>query len=223
MVEKNNDSERPLSLMVHKESYFDKEGVSVSVQQELVYLYTRLYSLRFETTFSQASEYQDVLILPRIVYGKILIDRSQIFQFLQKLTKREIQGARDDLTLMYLHKYLLTDLQFLLTYYILESNRGSVFFKFLYLLLRPLHVIRRYFRLKRLRRDLCGFLCVTSKGETIDRIRFIFNKAERFLETLRNQYDLADPVLILINAAFLSTRRVLKQKVAFIHIGHRRL
>lgn len=209
-----------LQAIIHKEGSFDREKISISIQEELIIIYKKLYDIRMGFTFTHSTKHETRLMLPQIVYKDLHIHRNNIYPFLRKLIKLNSAPLSDNLDLeARLEKEILYDLQYLLTYYLTFHKNSSVIKRFLAFMLQPIIRIREHFEEIHLRNVIAKQLCITSKEEALDLIKKINERIEAYLQDLfTKRFSLRHPLVLLIHAAYIVQKRILDEKVRLVLI-----
>ena len=104
-----------LQSIIHKEGIFDKTNNSISIQQELIYIYKKLYDIRMGLTTTHSTKSKDRLLFPQILYNDIHVNRNQIYYFLKKLVNitRDSQLVDDVVEQDLIEKIILIDINYL--------------------------------------------------------------------------------------------------------------
>ena len=189
-----------LQSIIHKDGTFDKEGISNSVQQELIYVYKKLYDINMGFTITHSSKIEPRLLFPQIIYNDIHIKRNKIFFFLKKLINLKdliflfslVNNQNSDVNieeydLDLIEKEVLVDMQYLLIYYSnKKENTGgdSQILRALGFLLQPILRLKDWFKEEDLIEEISKQFNVTTKNECFNRIKQINENIEEFIEKL---------------------------------------
>jgi hypothetical protein len=205
-----------LQAILHKEGTFDKEGSSISLQQELIYIYKKLYDIKMGFTFTHATRSESRLLYPQIIYKNVHVHRNQIYYFLKKLilnTKDSVLSSNEDLEDI-IEKEILVDMQYLLIYFHLLSQEEAVFLKALSFMYQPIVRFREVFKEENLKKEISRQFQVTSKYECFDRIKKINDNIEEFLMSFdTTKVSLKHPLLLLIHSNYIVLKKILGNHV----------
>lgn len=212
-----------LQSIMQIEGVFDRELSSISIQQELIYIYKKLYDFQMGITKTHATSSSYRMMLPQIVYKDIIVSKCDIYFFLKKLvkSKKKIFKDNEEINQEFIEHLINHELNNLLIYYNLKNEDTSYFFRILGMFLQPIHRLKEYFREKNLIRNLETSLAISTKHEALERIVKIFENIEIFLKKILNSnsnlFPLNHPVILLIYAAYMTTKQIIKGNVRFLH------
>lgn len=208
-----------LQSITQIEGVFDRELSSISIQQELIYIYKKLFDFQMGITKTHATSSTYRMMLPQIVYKDIIVSKCDIYFFLKKLVKnkKKIFKNNEEINQEYIEHLINHELNNLLIYYNLKNDDTNYFFRILGMFIQPFHRLKEYFREKNLIRNLESSIGISTKYEALDRIVKIFESIENFLRKLLNsnsdQFPLSHPVILLIYAAYTTTKQIIKSNV----------
>lgn len=208
-----------LQSITQIEGVFDRELSSISIQQELIYIYKKLFDFQMGITKTHATSSTYRMMLPQIVYKDIIVSKCDIYFFLKKLVKnkKKIFKNNEEINQEYIEHLINHELNNLLIYYNLKNDDTNYFFRILGMFIQPIHRLKEYFREKNLIRNLESSIGISTKFEALDRIVKIFESIENFLRKLLNsnsdQFPLSHPVILLIYAAYTTTKQIIKSNV----------
>lgn len=211
-----------LQSVIHKEGHFDKFGTSISTQQELIYIYKKLYDIRMGFTFTHSTKTESRLLFPQIIYKDIHVHRNQIYYFLKKL----IQNVHDSVLIEnedlqdLIEKEILVDMQYLLIYYHMFSEKSSLILTSIGYLLQPLFRLVELFSEGNLKKEISKQFNINSKYDCFERINKINDSIEDFISEVnkKKNFSLKHPILLLIHANYITMKRVLGGDVR--HYNH---
>ena len=209
-----------LQSIIHKEGIFDKTNNSISIQQELIYIYKKLYDIRMGLTTTHSTKSKDRLLFPQILYNDIHVNRNQIYYFLKKLVNitRDSQLVDDVIEQDLIEKIILIDINYLLIYYHFYYEHDSLILRTLGIILQPFQRIKEYFREKLLMKEITKQFCIETKMEAFERINTLNNNIESFLNKaykFNPNFSLKHPIILLIHANFIVMKKILCEDVFF--------
>lgn len=204
-----------LQSIIHKEGSFDKQGISISIQQELIFIYKNLYDICMGFTHTHSTKHENRLLLPQIIYKDMHIHRNKIYYFLKKLINSEKEKSLiNQLKQEQLERDILVKMQYLLIYYLTFQLSSSMIMRFFAFVLQPIIRIREHFQEQNLRNEIGRQFCISSKEECLMKLKEINNDIEDFLSQLKeDSYSITHPLLLLIHAAYIVQKKILEDKV----------
>ena len=206
-----------LQAIIHKEGVFDRDLISKSIQQELIFIYKKLYDIRMGFTYTHSTKHESRLTLPQIIYNDMHIYRNNIYYFLKKLInnkKDKLLQPESDIESI-LEKEILVDMQYLLMYYLTYTKSSSIIMRFLAFMLQPIQRIKEHFQEINLKREISKYFNITTKEESIERIKTINNKIELFVKdiySIEKGFSLKNPIILLIYSAFTLQKQIFENK-----------
>lgn len=200
-----------IQVIIHKEGFFDRKYSSLSLQNELIYLFKKTYNLNIGFTYTHATTYESRLTFPQIIYKDIHIYRNSIYHFLKLLVNQN--GKNLDPEEKILEKEILTDMQFMLLFINISSQFNS-FSKFLGYLLQPLIRLKELKSEENFLNEVSKMFCITSKEDCTQRIKLLNKRIEACIERNKNNKDfsLHHPFILLLYSAYFLQNSIFRNK-----------
>jgi len=207
-----------IQVVLHKEGYFDRKYSSLSLQNELIYLFKKIYDLNIGFTYTHATTYESRLTFPQIIYKDIHIYRNSIYHFLKILINYNDKETDPEEKL--LEKEILTDLQFMLIF-INASSHSTSFSKFVGYLFQPLIRMKEYVSEGNFLNEASKKFCITSKEDCFQRIKMINKRIEAYLERLKEkkiEITQQNPFALLLFVAYHCQKTIFKNRKEEVNI-----